>query len=133
MTGQYHGELVYDPLCGAKPLIEACKTVLRESVYRSRQVLSLEVRGRSVIHDLMNLFWEGIAAYPENQTPRTYEGKMYLLISDNYRRTFEESVRREPSQQMYWKLRLLTDQVSGMTDTYACRLHSELTNGQDRR
>jgi dGTPase len=58
---------------------------------------------------------------------------MYLLISANYRRTFEESVRRERSEHTYWKLRLLTDEVSGMTDTYACRLHSELTNGQDRR
>jgi dGTP triphosphohydrolase len=30
---------------------------------------------------------------------------------------------------LYCKLQLVTDQVAGMTDTYACHLHKELSNG----
>jgi len=91
----------------------------------------LEVRGRRIIHDLMSLFWEGIAAYEVDRAVdgRTYSGKLYLLISSNHRKLFEERLNRKQEHSAYCRLQLLVDFISGMTDAYASRLHSELMNG----
>jgi len=131
MDGGYHKELLMDPTCEAKPLIEASKSILRSGLYRHSDVLRLEVRGRRVIHELLSLFWEAVSSYEKGKssTPKTYGGKLYLLLSPNYRRIFEKRVRKGKENELYCRLQLITDQVSGMTDTYSCRLHKDLTNG----
>jgi len=133
MNGEYHLELLMDPDSEARPFINACKAILRADVYRHADILRLEVRGRQVIHDLLDLFWEAVRDYEPTQqgrvSPSEYSGKLYLLLSENYRRRFEERISADRQNELYWKLRLITDQVSGMTDTYACRLHKDLMNG----
>ena len=130
MDGEYHQEILMDAECEARPFIEACKTVLRTGLYRNQDVLRLEVRGRKVIHELLDLFWEGVSSYELSKTTtRTYSGKLYLLLSENYRRTFERRLRSGKENELYCRLQLATDQVAGMTDAHACRLHKELTNG----
>jgi dGTPase len=131
MKGQYHKELLGDPDCAAAPFVKACKDLLRETVFRDQEVLRLEVRGRSVIHRLMDLFWEGVSWYLEKGelSTRTYGGKLYLLISDNYRHIFENRMKLSDGNELYYALQLVTDYVSGMTDAYACRLYKDLTNG----
>ena len=132
MRGDYHGELIADS--SAKDLIEACKTVGRHHIYRSEQTLRLEILGRRVIHDLMDLFWEGASAFgrppPDpNKFARKFEGKIYNLLSRNYRTVFEDAVKTSSFPIRYHQFQLVTDYVCGMTDTFACKLHAELTNG----
>jgi len=131
MDGEYHKELVYDEECTAASFVEACKGLLRETVFRYQDVLRLEVRGREVIHDLMDLFWEGVSDYlTERKThTRTYGGKLYLLISANYRHLFQQRLLLGKEGETYCAVQLVTDYVSGMTDAYACRLHTDLMNG----
>ena len=130
MRGTYHKELLYDPDCGAATFVKACKSLLRETVFREPDVLRLEARGREVIHGLMNLFWEGVEdflAKGETHT-KTYGGKLYLLISENYRYGFERRL-KSGENETYCGIQLVTDYVSGMTDGFASQLHSELMNG----
>ena len=131
MNGEYHKELLMDDDCEAKPMIEASKEILRNHLYRHTDVLRLEVRGRAVIRDLLDLFWEAVSSFETGKTPtpRTYGGKVYLLLSPNYRRSFERRLAEDVENELYCRLQLITDQVSGMTDTYACRLHTDLTSG----
>ena len=131
MTGRYTGELVQDTSYEGAALIEACKTLLRDTVFRQKEVLRLEVRGRRVIHDLMDLFWEGVSEYLKTRktTTGTYAGKLYLLIAESSRQVFENRLTANPDDATYLGLQLVTDYVSGMTDGFACRLHEELVNG----
>jgi dGTPase len=131
MEGRYHCELLMDPTCEARPLIEGSKSILRSSLYRHSDILRLEVRGRQVIHDLLDLFWEAVSEYENGKppTPKTYGGKLYLLLSSNYARLFENRHRKRRENPSYCRLQLAVDHVSGMTDTYSCRLHKDLTNG----
>jgi dGTPase len=134
MKGEYERELVADPECVAKDLIEISKTnILRKYLYTDPSILKLEIRGRAVLHGLMDLFWEATDNVDISQPPQTHEyaGKLYLLISDNYRQVFENRIKQSPQihPEFYVRLQLVTDQVAGMTDTYACRLHKELFNG----
>lgn len=130
MASNYTGELVRD--CAAWPLVEALKTIGREQVYCTPSNLKLELMGRKVICDLMDVFWEGAQALPADKPVKTrdFAGKAGALISENYRRVFQHSVEtRGDTPEFYLRLQLVTDHVCGMTDSFAKTLHSELFNG----
>jgi dGTPase len=130
MAGSYTDELVED--CTAWPLVEALKTIGREQVYCTSSNLKLELMGRRVICDLMDLFWEGAQGIPSDKPPKTkdFAGKAGALLSVNYRRVFQQSVAEQSNvPEAYHRLQLVTDYVCGMTDSFAKRLHAELMNG----
>jgi dGTPase len=130
MNGAYHDELIYDKDCRGGSFVTACKNLLRDRVFCSDEVLRLEVRGRQVIHDLMRLFWEGAQSYLKDRKThtKTYGGKLYLLISGNYRELFQQRLEAGENA-TYCAVQLVTDYIAGMTDGFACRLHQDLMNG----
>jgi len=77
MDGNYHGELYKDSKAGA--LIEACKEVGIKYIYRSKETLKLELMGRRVIQDLMEIFWEG--ASKGSNDKKGFAGKIFDLTS----------------------------------------------------
>jgi dGTPase len=130
INGDYHGELIEDS--GASGLISACKKVGREHVYVSDETLKLEILGRHVIHDLMDIFWKAVSEHSPGTKLTEFNAKVYRLMSANYRAVYEEncpSATVTDIPELYFKLQLVTDHISGMTDTYACTLHKALTNG----
>ena len=131
MGGQYTGELVVD--CEAASLIDKLKELGRTRVYCTPSNLKLELMGRHVICDLMDIFWEGAKVLPiDGRLPKTttFPGKVCALLSENYRRVFCNSVKTMPElPEQYHRFQLVTDYVCGMTDTFAKRLHAELRNG----
>ena len=131
MDGTYQDELVAEG--EAKTLVELLKTIGRERVYCTPQTLKLELMGRHVITDLLDLFWEGAKHLPLEQPPKhkTFSGKIGALLSDNYRRVFYHFTKEDQHlPENYHRLQLVTDYVCGMTDSFARRLHAELTNAQ---
>jgi len=83
-----------------------------------------------VIQDLMTLFWEGITGYnPENKENKaSFPNKIYSLLSENYKKAYEKPV-AQGLPVKYRQMQFVTDYICGMTDTFACSLHKELTNG----
>ncbi|PPD58399.1 dGTP triphosphohydrolase [Dehalogenimonas etheniformans] len=130
MAGDYRNELIKD--CDASALVEELKSIGQKKVYCTSSNLKLELMGHHVICDLMDIFWEGARNLPLDRLPKTssFEGKVGALFSDNYRQVFLNSVQTLPElPQNYHRLQLMTDYICGMTDTFAKRLHTELTNG----
>lgn len=130
MEGRYTGELVVD--CEAAPLIKSLKRLGTTRVYCTDSNLKLELMGRRVICELMDLFWEGAKELPIGNPPlpKTFAGKIGALLSDNYRRVFCHFVKEMPElPEQYHRLQLVTDYICGMTDSFAKRLHAELING----
>jgi dGTPase len=130
MAGTYGGDLVNG--CKASAFIKTLKDIGTNYIYCTPPTLKLEILGRKVIGDLMTIFWEGAQNLPLNESPQTkdYPGKIGALLSDNYRRVFQHSAQNDKSvQETYYRFQLVTDYVCGMTDTFAVRLHKELTNG----
>jgi dGTPase len=130
MTGQYGHELVRQS--DAAGLYNACKEVVKRHIFCSPEVLRLEIMGRRVIQDLLDLYWEGVS--PSNKDEKGFGAKLYAIISDNYRHAYEQDLSREyptldrGARQYYLRLRLVCDQVAGMTDAYAVRQHRLLAN-----
>ena len=123
MTGEYGHELVKQSRLGG--LYTACKEVVKRHIFCSPEVLRLEIMGRKVIHDLLDLYWEGVA--PHVRDEKGFSNKLYSIISDNYRNAFEQDLDKSfptidpAAKRHYLQLRLVCDQVAGMTDAYAVR------------
>jgi len=130
MEGSYLGELVLD---GERTALAAAlkNNIGPNLIYRTPSNLKLELMGRKIIHDLMDLFWEGAKSLPLDGKIKTknFVGKIQALFSKNYLTVFQFSVQNGLLPAAYSRLQLVTDYVCGMTDSFAKRLHSELTNG----
>lgn len=130
MLGQYKHELIDDSR--ASFLVKQLKALAREKAYVTPPNLKLELMGRKVICDLMDQFWEGAQEIPIEGLPKAkkFPGKAGLLLSENYRRVFQHWIKEQTHlPEMYHRLLLVTDYVSGMTDTFAIQLHRDLMNG----
>ena len=130
MNGDYGYELVRRS--DAAVLYNACKEVVKRRIFSSAEVLRLEIMGRRVIHDMLDLYWEGLSLV--NRDEKGFSTKLYLLFSDNYRQAYEQDLERSyptlegAAKKHYLRLRLVCDQVAGMTDAYAVRQHRSLMN-----
>jgi dGTPase len=130
MSGAHEGDLLDES--EAAELAECLRTIGRTRVYPTRSTLTLELMGRQVICDLMDVFWEGAETMPVSGAPKTskFAGKAAALISPNYRRIFQQfASEKNELPETYHRFQLLTDYICGMTDSFAKRLHSELFNG----
>ncbi len=125
MSGNYHNELYKDSEAGA--LIEACKEIGKKYIYRSKETLKLELMGRRIIQDLMDIFWEG--ALKGSKEEKGFDRKIYDLTSRDYRVVFEKARTEKEFPDKYCCMQLMTDYICGMTDTFALTLHKRLTNG----
>jgi dGTPase len=130
MQGSYQGELVADGECAA--FVKVLKAIGASRIYCTHSTLKLELMGRTIINDLMDIFWEGAEKLATDGSLQTkdFAGRAGALLSRNYRDVFCHAVSNDSEgHDVYHRYQLVTDHVCGMTDTFAKRLHGELTNG----
>ncbi|AVH43720.1 dGTP triphosphohydrolase [Agrobacterium tumefaciens] len=121
------------PLMEGNALCDALKDIAKLHAFSNPAVLKMEALGAEALDGLMSFFWRAITnrkEFDEMNSKRTTASAKYgwSLISSNY---IEAAIRagRDSGQAAgtrYRELRLLTDMVSGMTDTFALNLWSEV-------
>lgn len=110
----------------------AClKDFAKSYAYQSQNVLELEYSGSIVLKSLMTDMWEAISSRKDfaklnsrRTTPKA--SFVYSLISDSYRWHFEENLHDSPVSIRYRELQLLSDMISGMTDSFAVDLYKRI-------
>lgn len=123
----------------AKSELRKRLSVLQKKTYNANNVIQSELLGEHVITELLDMFLSAMFSddviKKDKQTNRdiintkTKAGKIYSLISENYRRavcTKDEVIPADP----YLKFQLAVDYVAGMTDSYALDLYNQLTNSK---
>ncbi|MGX0958998.1 dGTPase [Pseudomonas viridiflava] len=105
--------------------------------FQHRSVLEVELTGYNTIRGLMDIFWAAILeTNPDNEVYRPshpYNRYVFMRISENYRRVYNSppgDLKGIPLR--YRQCLLLTDMISGMTDSYAVNLLQELRSYQAR-
>ncbi|HRX87839.1 MAG TPA: dNTP triphosphohydrolase [Steroidobacteraceae bacterium] len=103
--------------------------------YRHKTVLAIEATGTKTIWELMDILWAAITDRKDtrklgSQRSTPFLAYAYERISENYRRIFESDKNRMPVR--YKEAQLLTDMISGMTDTFAVDLLTDLKKHADR-
>jgi dGTPase len=102
--------------------------------YSHRSVLKVELVGYGVIRRLMDIFWDAIVNREsddkvDSNRRHPFSRFVYGRISENYRRIFEKPVADMKDMPIrYRECLLLTDMISGMTDSYAVALCEELNS-----
>jgi dGTPase len=121
VSGKFNGELIKVSNAG-----KIRKAFERLSIcnFSDKKVLKHELLGEEVISYFLNLFYK--ALFSNNlSNHKSKEYKIYSLISENYKKLACKEGEEYPSDN-YKKFMLVTDFISGMTDTYALELYKEL-------
>ena len=94
------------------------------------KVLKCELLGKEVLTYLLNTFYDALFSpdiYVDNKLNRkSKEFKIFSLISKNYVVKACNEGEDFPTD-IYKRFMLVTDYISGMTDTFALNLYQELT------
>jgi dGTPase len=126
MAGAFDRELM--AASDAVVLWTSLKRFAKFHVYRHRSVLEVELAGHRTLHELMDMFWTAVVERKDPDDLRSdreaLPAYVYSRISENYRRVAEAPGNRMPMR--YRELQLITDMISGMTDTFAVSLRDDL-------
>lgn len=121
------------PLMDNSSLCSALKKIAQKYAFENAAVLKAEALGAAAIDGLMSAFWEAIC---DRKKDDDIESKrisarskfIFSLISPNYVQDAAAAAQAQfgAGGLRYRELRLLTDMVSGMTDSFAMRLWGEI-------
>lgn len=105
-------------------LVDALKEFAILRVYKHASVLRAELQGHRVIPELMTAFWRSVVRH-HHGTQSKIDEYVLSLMSPNYIRVYRQS---EDVELPLWyrQVQLVCDQVCGMTDSYAVRMHADL-------
>lgn len=121
------------PLMENSEMCSALKDIARVYAFNNPLVLKTEAQGAAALDGLMCAFWSAISDRKdlndiESRKLSARSSYIFSLISPNYVQQAAPATGTcgGASGLRYRELRLLTDMVSGMTDTYAMRLWREI-------
>lgn len=127
--GYTHAEALMD----SSPLCERLKRIAREYAFGNPDVLYVEAKGRNALEELMDHFWNAIAdredtAQIDSKRSSASSRYVYSLLSPNYLEAalMVGEQANQPKALRYRELRLLTDMISGMTDTFSITLSDKI-------
>lgn len=137
MTGQCNEELI--ELSSAKCIASVLRKIERENIYYCSSILENKTRAIAVITKLLETYVPAIVNWNEQVDANTDSSNnlLYLSLSSNYRhicKMANEKIAkkntitdRDFETMVYNKILLVTDQISGMTDTRALTIFKMLT------
>lgn len=105
------------------------KKVMSKYVYSDPSILKLELSAQTIINSLLDKFVPAVFEYEENDKGYKQskgERKLTDLISENYKGCYKLHKTDDDSYNLYLRLLLVTDFISGMTDSYAKNLYQAL-------
>lgn len=112
LAGTFEGALIKHISERPAKAYEHCAAVSLEKVYRSRDVLDIELAGFRVISTLLELMTEAVTS-PE----KAYSKLLINRISDQY---------NIKAPALYERVQAVLDYVSGMTDVFALDLYRKI-------
>ena len=126
MKGGYPYDLFYHTT--GEKLINALKSIAYDYAFTSQSIYRTEIAANTILTYLLDNLVPSVLAFDGETAPGLMEEKFISLISENYKDVYRrEAAGRSERDKLYYKLLLVTDSVSGMTDSYARDLYRELT------
>lgn len=118
LNGNYDRSLIKESRC--YKLVEDIKSITLKKVYRARHVLEIESAGFEVIGGLLEYFIHAVND-KVNKKVSYHSSKNYDLIPIEY-----FGAKGSPSEDLYERLMMVCDFVSGLTDSAAMSLYRRM-------
>lgn len=113
MNGDFEGSLIKNISSKSAEAYNYCSKVAVQKIYKSQEVLDIELAGYRIIYTLMEYFVDAVL-HPE----KSYSRQLLNRIPEQY---------EIYSPTMYGKVQAVLDYISGMTDVYALDLYKKIT------
>lgn len=126
MEGTYASDLFCKT--DAQWIMEALGDIAYRYAFTSRPILQMEAAAGTILNFLLDRFVPAVLNYDTEEPLPMMEKKMVALISENYRQIYHLYAKNAASEEerLYLRILLVTDFVSGMTDSYAKDLYQKL-------
>lgn len=125
MNGQFCNELIHDSR--AAVLMKTLKDIAYDYAFTSMSIYKTEIAANNILTYLLNKLVPAVLVYDRDKPPGLMEEKFLSLISENYKQVYSWSTQgMTDEQKVYYRLLLATDSLSGMTDSYARDLYTDL-------
>lgn len=134
------GDHCYDLLgcIKSKALVKWLRDLFPEHIYFEREIVENELKGFEIITYLLAELVDSVLKLEfddngkvtkrsKNRFPKQYH--LFQLISPNFVRTFKKEIKKDGSNELthiYYRLKLVVDYISGMTDSYAKEVYEKL-------
>ena len=121
MNGELEDEII---MVSSASDIRLAYKKLTGMIFSNKRILKKELAGWEAIKGLLDIFVSAAESPKFQSSGNCLESRLYNIISLNYRTIYE----RYPGydNNMYNRLRLIVDYISGMTDRHAITLYQEL-------
>ncbi|NCE64663.1 dNTP triphosphohydrolase [Pseudoflavonifractor sp. 524-17] len=130
MEGRFQQEIISRTYHGGS--IRILKAAMGEFVYQSPGILTLELAAQTILSSLLSRFAPAVIymdaddGTSEEYRPTPSQRKLIRLLSDSQLACYQREKTGEPVRDLYLRMLLVTDFISGMTDSYAKNLYQEL-------
>lgn len=125
MEGTYKSDLFEGNV--AADILKALGKIAYKYAFTSMPILKLEIAADTIISFLLDKLVPAAISYDSGYKMGMMEEKMIRLISENYMEIYHHySKGKSKEEKLYLRLLLVTDYVSGMTDSFAKNLYQEL-------
>lgn len=128
MAGNFQDDLFY--YTNHTKTIAILKDAMKQFVFNSPEILKLELSSQSILSFLLDKFVHAVLYFDyanEEFKPSKADAKYLSIFSDNYKQDYRAAKTEEENTDLYLRLLMVTDYISGMTDTYARTLYRELS------
>jgi len=101
-------------------------------IFNTPGILKLELSGQVILDFLLDHFVPAVLYYDsayctDGQAPSKADKKLLAIFSGNYKQDYQNTRTGTESFDLYLRLLMVTDYISGMTDSYARTLYRELS------
>lgn len=112
-----------------KDTVEILKKIMIKFVFNHESILKLELSSQTILSFLLDKFVKAVINYDSKEEKMSKADKKYIvLISNNYKEDYHKSKKQDDENyNLYLRILMVTDYISGMTDSYARTLYRELS------
>ena len=128
MSGKYTEDLFFET--NHALTIKILKKAMTEFVFNSVDILKLELSSQTILSFLLNKFVHAVLYFEcvdGEFSPSKADKKYLALLSDNYKNDYLVAKTGDEAVDLYARLLMVADYISGMTDSYARTLYRELS------
>lgn len=126
MAGEYKQDLFYD--MPGTLVMDALGDIACRYAFISGPILKLEIGADAIFHFLLDKMVRAAINYDTDEPMPAVQEKLMSIISDNYKAIYHIYAEgKDEMEKLYLRLLLVTDEICGMTDSYAKELYQELS------
>ena len=127
MNGEFQRELMQGTF--HEKSMKIFKNAMVEFVYEQPEIVKLELSEKKIISTLLDDFIYAVIYMDETEEEyknHQFQKKLCSLIPDNLKADYEKAKTNDEGYNLYLRMLMITDFISGMTDSYAKNLYQEL-------